>query len=179
MNSPTNIAALNKQLRALNEARSLRSATGDTPSSRYISLAPELDPVRPPVDEAPIMQVLNESAAMKLLIDKSGSAEAPADDCLSPSEYETLCDVLLGLTDKAIARRRNLSARGVQNRVAALFCKVLRGKNAWVKESASMDVYNLRARLIFEVLRRGLIDKEKLASLDQELSNWVNQEFGV
>ncbi|MBX3136544.1 response regulator transcription factor [Candidatus Obscuribacterales bacterium] len=98
---------------------------------------------------------------------------------LTRSEYETLCDVMLGLTDKAIAKRRNLSARGVQNRLAALFSKVLRGRHSWLRESASMDVYNLRTRLIFEVLRRGLIDSEALASLDNELDNWLTEQFGV
>jgi DNA-binding NarL/FixJ family response regulator len=98
---------------------------------------------------------------------------------LTRSEYETLCDVMLGLTDKAIAKRRNLSARGVQNRLAALFSKVLRGKHSWLRESASMDVYNLRTRLIYEVLRRGLVDSQALASLDKELDSWLNEEFGV
>lgn len=98
---------------------------------------------------------------------------------LTRSEYETLCDVMLGLTDKAIAKRRNLSARGVQNRLAALFSKVLRGKHSWLRESASMDVYNLRTRLIFEVLRRGLIDSESLALLDGELDCWITEQFGV
>lgn len=98
---------------------------------------------------------------------------------LTRSEYETLCDVMLGLTDKAIAKRRNLSARGVQNRLAALFSKVLRGKHSWLRESAAMDVYNLRTRLIFEVLRRGLIDSESLALLDGELDCWITEQFGV
>jgi hypothetical protein len=83
------------------------------------------------------------------------------------------------LTDKAIARRRNLSARGVQNRLAALFSKVLPAKHSWLRESAAMDVYNLRARLIFEVLKRGLIDAELLAGLDDELNSWLSDEFGV
>lgn len=98
---------------------------------------------------------------------------------LTRSEYETLCDVLLGLTDKAIAKRRSLSARGVQNRLAALFSKVLRGKYSWLRESARMDVYNLRTRLIYEVLRRGLIDTETLSMLDNELDNWISDQFGV
>lgn len=106
--------------------------------------------------------------------------EEPANSSkLTRSEYETLCDVMLGLTDKAIAKRRNLSARGVQNRLAALFSKVLRGKHSWLRESASMDVYNLRTRLIFEVLRRGLIDSESLAALDAELNSWITEQFGV
>lgn len=48
-----------------------------------------------------------------------------------------------------------------------------------LRESASMDVYNLRTRLIFEVLRRGLIDSESLALLDDELDTWITEQFGV
>lgn len=116
-----------------------------------------------------------DSEVRRSLHDETGSNSSK----LTRSEYETLCDVMLGLTDKAIAKRRNLSARGVQNRLAALFSKVLRGKHSWLRESAAMDVYNLRTRLIFEVLRRGLIDSESLALLDTELDCWITEQFGV
>jgi DNA-binding NarL/FixJ family response regulator len=39
-------------------------------------------------------------------------------------EYEALIDISLGLTDKAIARRRYLSERGVQNRLRELYSKL-------------------------------------------------------
>ncbi len=98
---------------------------------------------------------------------------------LTRTEYETLCDVILGLTDKAIAKRRNLSARGVQNRLSALFSKLLSGRHAWLRESASMDVFNLRTRLVFEVVKSGLVDEESLEVLDQELDHWISTKFGL
>ena len=98
---------------------------------------------------------------------------------LTKTEYETLCDVVQGLTDKAIARRRNLSARGVQNRLSALFSKILSGRHSWLRESAQMDVFNLRTRLVFEAVKSGLIDEEGLESLDSELDSWLSGEFGV
>ncbi len=123
--------------------------------------------------------VVHENTFIDSDVRRSLHEEPAANGKLTRSEYETLCDVMLGLTDKAIAKRRNLSARGVQNRLAALFSKVLRGKHSWLRESASMDVYNLRTRLIFEVLRRGLIDSESLALLDDELDTWITEQFGV
>src|SRR6266404_5730747 len=43
---------------------------------------------------------------------------------LTDIEYEALMDIALGLTDKAIARRRYLSERGVQNRLRELYAKL-------------------------------------------------------
>src|SRR4029450_12427022 len=43
---------------------------------------------------------------------------------LTDIEYEALVDISLGLTDKAIARRRYLSERGVQNRLRELYIKL-------------------------------------------------------
>jgi DNA-binding NarL/FixJ family response regulator len=123
--------------------------------------------------------VVHENTFIDSEVRRTLHEEPASNNKLTRSEYETLCDVMLGLTDKAIAKRRNLSARGVQNRLAALFAKVLRGKHSWLRESASMDVYNLRTRLIFEVLRRGLIDSESLALLDDELDSWISEQFGV
>lgn len=43
---------------------------------------------------------------------------------LSDAEYEILVDVALGLTDKAIAQRKKLSLRSVQNRLQQLYEKL-------------------------------------------------------
>lgn len=123
--------------------------------------------------------IIHENVFIDAEVRRSLQHEPQCNNRLTHSEFETLCDVMLGLTDKAIAKRRNLSARGVQNRLAALFSKVLRGKHSWLRESASMDVYNLRTRLIFEVLRLGLVDADSLSQLDDELDGWINCEFGV
>lgn len=95
------------------------------------------------------------------------------DESLSDIEYETLVDICLGLTDKAIARRRHVSVRGVQNRVSILEAKLLKGQNVIARENSGLEVYNTRARAIFEAMRRGLIDHDMLEEMDQEMREWM------
>ncbi|MBI4533062.1 MAG: response regulator transcription factor [Candidatus Melainabacteria bacterium] len=99
------------------------------------------------------------------------------DQSLSDVEYEALLDITLGLTDKAIASRRHISVRGVQNRLSMLLVKLLGGEDAHLRESAGMEIYNPRTRLVAEALKRGLIDVDELASLDKDLDQWFADEF--
>ncbi len=99
------------------------------------------------------------------------------DGSLSDVEYETLLDIALGLTDKAIAYRRHISVRGVQNRLAMLSAKLFKGEDVFLKESAGMEVYNPRTRLVLEGLKRGLIDIDQIPQLEEELNEWIEEEF--
>jgi DNA-binding NarL/FixJ family response regulator len=99
------------------------------------------------------------------------------DNSLSDVEYETLLDIALGLTDKAIASRRHISVRGVQNRLSMLSTKLFKGEDTYLKESAGMEVYNPRTRIVLEGLKRGLIDTDKIPELDSELDDWIADEF--
>lgn len=99
------------------------------------------------------------------------------DNSLSDVEYETLLDIMLGLTDKAIASRRHISVRGVQNRLSMLSAKLFKGEDAYLKETAGMEVYNPRTRIVLEGLKRGLIDTDKIQELDAELDEWIEDEF--
>lgn len=99
------------------------------------------------------------------------------DNSLSDVEYETLLDIMLGLTDKAIASRRHISVRGVQNRLSMLSAKLFKGEDIYLKESAGMEVYNPRTRIVLEGLKRGLIDTDKIPELDLELDDWIAEEF--
>lgn len=99
------------------------------------------------------------------------------DGSLSDVEYETLLDIALGLTDKAIAFRRHISVRGVQNRLAMLSGKLFKGEDLFLKESAGMEVYNPRTRLVLEGLKRGLIDIDQIPELEKELEEWLAEEF--
>ena len=103
---------------------------------------------------------------------------ATKDSSLTDVEFETLLDIAIGLTDRAIARRRHISVRGVQNRLSMLLQKLLHGEDAHLRETAEMEIFNARTRIIFECLRRGLIDPDELASLESELSEWLEDEFG-
>ena len=93
-------------------------------------------------------------------------------------EYETLLDIACGLTDKAIAQKEHISYRGAQNRLSMLLNKLLKGEDGYLKESAGIEVYNPRARLIFEALRRGLITQNDISSHGQGVEEWLFSEFG-
>ena len=90
---------------------------------------------------------------------------------LTDLEQDTLGDLLLGLTDKAIARKRNLTVRGVQNRLACLATKLL-GRDRSQTESG-IEFYNLRVRMIFEALKRGVYTVEDIPELERNLDCWM------
>ena len=96
---------------------------------------------------------------------------------ISDSEYETLMDICSGLTDKAIALKEHVSYRGAQNRMATLLQK-LSPHIDHIKESAGMEVYNPRTRLILEAFKRGLITHDAIAEREAELRQWLFAEFG-
>lgn len=58
-----------------------------------------------------------------------------------------------------------------------LLQKLLHGEDAHLREAADMEVFNARTRIIFECLRRGLIDTDELAALEGELGEWLEDEF--
>jgi DNA-binding NarL/FixJ family response regulator len=96
------------------------------------------------------------------------------DNSLSDVEYETLVDVMLGLTDRAIAARRSISVRGVQNRLASLLNKLVQREHWALQKSAGMEIYNPRTRVIYEALRRGFISIEELTHFEQDLDDWMS-----
>lgn len=93
-------------------------------------------------------------------------------------EYETLVDIFSGLTDKAIAQKEHISYRGVQNRLSALISKVMKNEDSYLKETAGKEVFNPRARLIFEALRRGLLSLEDQGQIQKHMEDWLFSEFG-
>ncbi|MBI4532494.1 MAG: protein kinase [Candidatus Melainabacteria bacterium] len=90
---------------------------------------------------------------------------------LSDEEYDTLIDLALGLTDRAIATRRHISIRGVQNRIQALQAKLLHDM------SGHEAAYDLRNRIVLEGLKRGMIDCDEVQEQDKELYEWLEDEF--
>lgn len=101
------------------------------------------------------------------------------DNALSDVEYETLLDIATGLTDKAIARRRHISVRGVQNRLSMLLDKLVKGLDAHLRETAQMEVFNPRTRVVFEALKRGLLDPEEVSNLENGVLDWLSDEFAI
>jgi len=101
------------------------------------------------------------------------------DNALSDIEYETLLDVATGLTDKAIAQRRHLSVRGVQNRLSMVLDKLVKGLDAHLRETAQKEIFNPRTRVVFEALKRGLLDPEEVAALENGVADWLSDEFAI
>jgi len=97
-------------------------------------------------------------------------------DELTEAELETLEDVAIGLTDRAIAQRRHISVRGVQNRISILLSKVLRGECGIVHEKTGMESLNQRSRLVYLALCRGLIDQEDIEERNREFFAWLDAE---
>ncbi|WP_027834130.1 response regulator transcription factor [Maritalea myrionectae] len=94
---------------------------------------------------------------------------------LSDSEYEVLMDVALGLTDRAIAKRRNLSPRTVQNRLQQIFDKLdVCGEQRSGSEHAVH--FNTRARVGVVALRMKLINHNALELAEAELQRWLKED---
>lgn len=87
---------------------------------------------------------------------------------LTDAEYETLIDMALGLTDRAIAQRRNVSVRGVQNRINLIFQKLLDHDPLKCRDLDG-GMVNLRVRAVMEAIRRGLLEVEHLLRYEAEL----------
>ena len=95
-------------------------------------------------------------------------------DALSDAEYEVLIDIALGLTDNAIAERRYLSRRGVQNRLQSLYAK-LGATEVSTPKSNTTEVLNMRARTVAIALQRGLVNAFELAREEQLLAEWLGK----
>lgn len=90
---------------------------------------------------------------------------------LTDAEYEVLQDIALGLTDRVIAQRRNLSLRSVQNRLQQLYEKL--GVRQPSEDTDSAPAFNLRARAVNVALLRKLLNRTALEQAEIELQAWL------
>jgi DNA-binding NarL/FixJ family response regulator len=97
---------------------------------------------------------------------------------LTDVEYEALIDIAIGLTDRAIARRRYLSERGVQNRLRELYAKLSVDVEQIVDERWG-NTYSPRSRAISIALQRGLINADELARENEALQSWLEREAAL
>lgn len=88
------------------------------------------------------------------------------------SEYEILIDIGLGLTDRAIARRRGLSLRSVQNRLQHLYDKL--DVYQTVGDDNVDGRFNLRARAVTVAFLRKLLNYSALERAEAELQEWLD-----
>ena len=91
---------------------------------------------------------------------------------LTDSEYEVLMDIALGMTDKAIAARRNLSTRTVQSRLKHLYEKL--GIDPCCVDSNFGPVFNSRTRAVAVAISRGLLNFDSMAASQEGLDTWLN-----
>ena len=91
----------------------------------------------------------------------------------SESEYEILVDIALGLTDRAIAERRGLSLRSVQNRLQLIYVKL----DVYQTQGDKADEarFNLRARAVTTAILRKLLNYGALERAEAELQNWLDR----
>ncbi len=90
---------------------------------------------------------------------------------LTDSEFEVLSDIALGMTDKAIAAKRNISTRAVQSRLKHLYEKL--GTDQSDIGTSFGPVFNSRTRAVAVAMSRGLLNVDGLATRQEELDDWL------
>lgn len=93
---------------------------------------------------------------------------------LSELEYEALLDLCLGLTDKAMAARRNISLRGAQSRLQHLYQKLGLDKGE-IPSGAWGPTYNSRTRAISLALTQGILNADTLRREEENLRAWIGR----
>jgi len=89
----------------------------------------------------------------------------------SESEYEILMDIALGMTDRAISKRRHLSLRSVQNRLQQIYSKLeVHQPPETLREDGA---FNLRARAVTVAMMRKLLNYGALEKAEAELQSWL------
>lgn len=91
----------------------------------------------------------------------------------SDSEYEVLVDIALGLTDRAIASRRRLSLRSVQNRLQSIYEKL--GVYNSTDIAGGESLFNFRSRAVTVAFLRRLLNHSALERAEAELGQWLKR----
>ncbi|HEV7275727.1 MAG TPA: response regulator transcription factor [Devosiaceae bacterium] len=86
------------------------------------------------------------------------------------AEYEILVDIALGLTDRAISKRRHLSLRSVQNRLQQLYDKLDVYQTAGEDDDGR---FNLRTRAVAVAFLRKLLNYSALERAEAEMQEWL------
>jgi DNA-binding NarL/FixJ family response regulator len=89
----------------------------------------------------------------------------------SDRDYEILVDIALGLTDRAIAERRGLSLRSVQNRLQQIYDKL-----DVYQATAGEHQFNLRARAVTTAMLRKLLNYGAIERAEAELQDWLDAQ---
>lgn len=96
---------------------------------------------------------------------------------LTDFEAEALYYLALGLSNWAIARKCQLSLRGVESRLTTLYEKLLvTDAEGTADEGYDKLAFNVRTRAYFEALRRGLINQDELEKASENLEAWLERD---
>jgi DNA-binding CsgD family transcriptional regulator len=96
---------------------------------------------------------------------------------LTDFEAEALYYLALGLSNWAIARKCQLSLRGVESRLTTLYEKLMPANSEGTKDEAYDKLaFNIRTRAYFEALRRGLINQDELDKASATLDAWLDKD---
>ncbi len=95
---------------------------------------------------------------------------------LTDVEYETLVDLALGLSDNAIANRRFITKRGVQNRLSSLYNKLGVTNDQEISEKWGYT-FSPRTRAVAMAFMRGLINQDTVKKENEYLQEWINKIF--
>lgn len=96
---------------------------------------------------------------------------------LTDFEAEALYYLALGLSNWAIARKCQLSLRGVESRLTTLYEKLMPANSEGTKDEAYDKLaFNIRTRAYFEALRRGLINQDELEKASKSLDVWLDKD---
>ena len=93
---------------------------------------------------------------------------------LTDVEYETLIDLALGLSDNAIANRRFITKRGVQNRLASLYNKLGVTNKHEISEKWGYT-FSPRTRAVAMAFMRGLINQDAVRKENEYLMEWIDK----
>jgi DNA-binding NarL/FixJ family response regulator len=95
-------------------------------------------------------------------------------EVLSEAEYEVLLDIAIGLTDQAIADRRNISLRGVQARLQQLYGKL--GLIELPALSGGGAEFNSRTRAVALAFMARLINGKSVESAELDYRRLPGRE---
>lgn len=87
----------------------------------------------------------------------------------SDGEYDILIDIALGLRGRAIATRRGLSLRSVQNRLQQIYEKLE------IYQSGEGGQFNVRSRAVTTAILRKLLNYGALERAETELQSWLDR----
>ncbi|MDO5642019.1 MAG: response regulator transcription factor [Paracoccus sp. (in: a-proteobacteria)] len=91
---------------------------------------------------------------------------------LTEDEYVVLLDMAVGLPDLAIARRRGMSERTVQNRLLSVYDKL----EVDLPDQGAPPI-NKRVRAIARALISGILNAEALRIAEREMHDWVRRHL--